>query len=484
MKTWGLVDDEGIQVAYAGPFKLLKAHYSDADWYQKAMHRQFFISDVFLGLRGLPHFIVAVRQDYQKRHWILRATINFMAFNNLVENLRIGETGFAFILNKSEAFQTRPPYGLRPGSNHYARFIDYMGKNKARVHMFENAAEFGAKNIHVGAFLKNDEWLLVYRQDMADAYHDLNHAQRVAFIIILAGGIIILSTALIISRRMVGRLATADREKRLMNRQVIETGKLAAIGELAAGIAHEINNPVAIMMEKAGWIQDLLEEEEFQEGENLAEFEESLEEIRNQARRCKEITHKLLSFARKTDSRSHHLQLNSLLEDVIGLSEQRAKYAGVVFRMNLNGKLPTIEASPTEMQQVFLNLVNNAMDAMEKKGGEIIISSFVSNSNIVVEFTDTGPGIPAANLDKIFAPFFTTKPVGKGTGLGLSICYGIIKKLGGGIDVESELEKGTTFRVRIPLRSDSMKESETADVDNDRAGLESIRNKGEELWNR
>lgn len=447
----GVVDDQGVQIDYAGPFKLLKAHYTDADWFKKALERPYFISDVFLGLRGLPHFIIAVRQNYMGRAWIIRATINFTAFNNLVENLRIGKTGFAFILNRAEEFQTKPPGGTIPGKDHYSTFMNSEGHEKKNVRIIEKTDETGRENIYVGAFLKNGDWLLIYQQDTADAFRDLNHARNVALLIILMGGIAIITKAIFISRRMVARIALADREKNMMNKQVIETGKLAAIGELAAGIAHEINNPVAIMMEKAGWIQDLLEEAEFEQGENLSEVEKSLEEIKTQARRCKVITHKLLSFARKTDSRPQSVQLNDLLEDVIGLSEQRAKYAGVSIQKHFCENLPALEVSPTEMQQVFLNLINNALDAMEKKGGSIDITTRRIKKRVTVEIADTGPGMPAANIDKIFEPFFTTKPVGKGTGLGLSICYGIIKKLGGDIDVESELDKGTTFFIHIPV---------------------------------
>ena len=155
------------------------------------------------------------------------------------------------------------------------------------------------EHIYVASFLKDREWLLVYQQTTADAFSDLRNAIRVALLIIFLGGIGIVSMALILSRRMVSRIAKADKEKQSMDEQIIETGKLASVGELAAGIAHEINNPVAIMVEEAGWIEDLLEEEDFREGKNLEEFRRALKQIRTQGVRCKGITHKLLSFARK-----------------------------------------------------------------------------------------------------------------------------------------------------------------------------------------
>jgi len=175
-----------------------------------------------------------------------------------------------------------------------------------------------------------------------------------------------------------------------MNQQIVETGKLASVGELAAGIAHEINNPVAIMVEEAGWIEDLLEEEEFKEGENLSEFKRALKQIRTQGRRCKEITHKLLSFARKTDSRIQDVQLNDLIEELIALSAQRAKFANVDITLNLQENLPILHVSQIELQQVLLNLVSNALDAMEKTGGTLNVSSELEGDYIVMEVADNG----------------------------------------------------------------------------------------------
>jgi len=236
---------------------------------------------------------------------------------------------------------------------------------------------------------------------------------------------------------------------------MFQTGKLASIGELAAGIAHEINNPVAIMVEEASWIDDLLEEEEFHEGRNLSEFKRALTQIRTQGMRCKEITHKLLSFARKTDSRIQEVQPKELIQDMISFLEKRAKYSGVAINTDIQEDLPPIKVSPTELQQVLLNLMKNALDAMEKSGGTLSVSARREDDNFVIEVSDNGPGIPEDALSQIFDPFFTTKPEGKGTGLGLSICYGIIKKMDGEITVESAVNEGTTFFISLPVKADA-----------------------------
>ncbi|HIJ20045.1 MAG TPA: two-component sensor histidine kinase, partial [Deltaproteobacteria bacterium] len=146
-----------------------------------------------------------------------------------------------------------------------------------------------------------------------------------------------------------------------------------------------------------------------------------------------------------------------LIEELVMLSEQRAKYSNVTIQADLQKNLPTLRVSQSELQQVLLNLMNNSLDAMEKTGGNLRLTTRMEGNNIIVgdhlviEVTDNGPGIPAANLAKIFDPFFTTKPVGKGTGLGLSICYGIIKKMGGDIEARSVIDEGATFTVKVPL---------------------------------
>ena len=455
----GVVNDRGIQVAYAGPFKLGKAIYSNAKWFQMAMKSDYVKSDVFLGLRGLPHFIIAVKENYNGQPWILRATVDFVAFNNLVERIRIGETGFAFILNRRGEFQTKPLFDLIANREPYTDFLKDSEKFRDGVRIIERDDDSGNKVIYVAALLKHGDWLLVYQQNSSDAFSDLRRTLRVTIAIVLLAGICIVLIAFILSKRMVNRVVLADQEKEMMNEQIVETGKLASVGELASGIAHEINNPVAIMVEEAGWIDDLLEEEEFRESKNLDELKRALEQIRTQGRRCKEITYKLLSFARKTDSRIQEVQLNDLIEELIALSAQRAKFANVDIKMNLKEDLPILQVSQTELQQVLLNLINNALDAMEKTGGTLNVSSELEGKYIVVEVKDDGPGIPEANLARIFDPFFTTKPVGKGTGLGLSICYGIIKKMGGDIIVKSTMEVGTTFRVKIPFPKDELTEA-------------------------
>ncbi len=453
----GLVAEDGVQVAYAGPFpKLEKANYSEAEWFKKALKSDYVISDVFLGLRGVPHFIIAVRQEWNGHLYILRATIDFDAFNQLVRSIRIGKTGFAFILNRQGEFQTNPVLEVLSQRDFYEDMMKTSTLADQKVVVIERSSPLGRRSIYLLSPLKDGQWVLFWQQETSDAFSELYRARLLVIAIFLVGSVGIVIMSMILSKRMVKRIAKADREKEMMSEQIIEAGKLASIGELAAGIAHEINNPVAIMVEEAGWIEDLLQEEDLKDSPNLEEFRRALKQINTQGKRCKEITSKLLTFARKSEPTVYQVRLNDLIKEIVAISEQRARYSNVKIETRLAPDLPVLNISPSEFQQVLLNLINNSLDAMDKDGGRIEITSRVDGRYVVVDVTDTGHGIPKANLARIFDPFFTTKPAGKGTGLGLFVCYGIVRKMGGEIRVNSAVGVGTTFHIRIPWRGEEI----------------------------
>ncbi len=446
----GIINEKGVQESYAGRLKLENAQYSKAKWFEDALKKPFYISDVFLGLRSKPHFIISVKRVYQGKYFMLRSTINFEAFNFLAENLRIGNTGFAFILNREGNFQTKLHDDMLPSKKSYMDFISAGKKAKHGIYIGELTDDSDGKHIiYLAALLKNNDWILVYQQEKKEAFSDLIRTQIIAGVILFIGALLIVIMLSFLFHQIIKHLSEADREKEMMNRQIIETGKLASVGRLAAGTAHEINNPVAIMVQEAGWIEDLLKKEEFQEGENLQEIERALKQINTQGKRCKEITHKLLSFARKTDTQIQSVQVNKIVEEVVGISDKKS-YTGITINSYKDQTIPPIAGSQTEIQQILLNLINNAIDAIGKKGGKIDITTRLEERFVLIVVEDDGSGIPQANQDRIFDPFFTTKAVGKGNGLGLSICFGIVKRMGGEIDVHSTIDIGTRFDIRLP----------------------------------
>jgi two-component system NtrC family sensor kinase len=270
--------------------------------------------------------------------------------------------------------------------------------------------------------------------------------------IVVAGSLLAVNS-ISLSTKTVKRIRLADRKKERMAEQMFQTSKLAAIGELAAGIAHEINNPVAIMVEEAGWISDLLEDVKNGKELDVPEIERAARQIQAQGTRCKKITYKLLSFARVTDFSPEEVDLKELVNDVVQMSAKRAEYDGVSISVDAQEDLPLVRLPRTETQQVLINLVNNALDAMEGSHGNRIKIAVTADGHVLrITVADNGPGIAQENQKKIFDPFFTTKPVGKGTGLGLSICYGIVKKIGGEISVRSRPGEGSEFSILLPLK--------------------------------
>ncbi|GAW92012.1 sensor histidine kinase [Calderihabitans maritimus] len=266
----------------------------------------------------------------------------------------------------------------------------------------------------------------------------------------------------------VGRLVAAFnqmtrelKQKREMEAMVVQADKLAAVGLLASGVAHEINNPLASV---AAYSQDLLERLETEKAEELLESGELihyLTVIKEQVARAKKITQNLLNFARQSEWQPQELSVNSVIEDALALLEYQFKQADIVIEKKLEPQLPPVLADRLQLQQVFVNLFQNALDAMDKSG-RLTISTSLEENYIKVTVSDTGCGIPEEQLPKIFDPFFTTKPAGVGTGLGLSICYGIISRLKGRIKVTSQTGKGTTVTVCLPVSRGKEGLNETA----------------------
>ncbi|OGR28219.1 MAG: hypothetical protein A2139_07740 [Desulfobacca sp. RBG_16_60_12] len=239
----------------------------------------------------------------------------------------------------------------------------------------------------------------------------------------------------------------------LLDERLLQSQKLAAIGELSAGIAHEINNPLAIIRQEAEWMQLLLKK--LGDGKELEELQGSAHQIVEQVDRCTEITRNLLDFARKRDPVIQAVEVNRIIENMTMLVEKEAKHSNITIVRYYDETLPVIYSDAPQLRQVILNFLTNATYAIGKNGVITITTRLDANDALDIVISDTGCGIPEAQVSKIFDPFFTTKPPGQGTGLGLSICHGIIQRLGGRITVASTVGQGTEFTITLPRSRES-----------------------------
>jgi two-component system NtrC family sensor kinase len=231
---------------------------------------------------------------------------------------------------------------------------------------------------------------------------------------------------------------------RTTEQQLIQSEKLASVGQLAAGVAHEINNPLGTIL----LFSDIMRKE-------LPEDDPRRDDVKmiiDEATRCKTIVSDLLNFARQNEVLAQSTDVNALLSETVEELGVQPVFQNVEMMRRLDPDLPSIQADPAQLKEVFINIMTNAAEAMDGRGSLTITTAPAEDSMVSIVFQDTGCGIPEENLSKIFTPFFTTKPIGKGTGLGLAIVYGIIKMHRGQIYVESEVGVGSTFTITLPVR--------------------------------
>jgi len=252
-------------------------------------------------------------------------------------------------------------------------------------------------------------------------------------------------------RKLLQKLAAANAQTYFLDEKLVQSQKLASIGELSAGIGHEINNPLAIISQETEWMQHLLKRIGESPSKEVTELQDSLKEVLRQVDRCREITQNLLDFARRKEPVFQEVNVNKLIDDLSRLVEKEVIQHNIAIRRDFQQDLPLVQTDAPSLRQVVLNLLNNATYAVQKDGKIRIATKSSENGSVDIIVEDTGCGIPKDYLTKIFDPFFTTKPEGKGTGLGLSICHGIVDKLGGRISVRSEVGKGSTFVVTLPI---------------------------------
>mgnify|MGYP001057388947 CR=1 FL=1 len=232
--------------------------------------------------------------------------------------------------------------------------------------------------------------------------------------------------------------------KEFTRRKIMESERLALLGQLAAAVAHELNNPLQGIVAFSLLLLEKVPSD--------SPMKDSLHKISVHSGRCRDIIRGLLDFARQREPYKRPININAVLQDCLSLLDGQALFHNIQIARHCQESLPVVVADPSQIQQVFMNMIINAAEAMDGSGRLTVATRFVPADNVVeVQFTDTGHGISPGDMEQIFDPFFTTKDIGHGTGLGLAISYGIVREHQGTISVESEVGRGTTFVVRLPV---------------------------------
>ncbi len=250
--------------------------------------------------------------------------------------------------------------------------------------------------------------------------------------------------------RLVNEVFTADQQRIGTLWAIEHSNKMASIGRLAAGVGHEINNPLTIINEKAGMIQDIITfNETYKNDEQLLNLTSS---ILATVTRCGTITKRLLDFAGHLDGNIETVNIKCILEEILGLLHKESEYRKFTITIKEIDSPPCFDCDYGKLQQIFLNLINNSFAVMQDNGILTITIRHIHSEALVVTIKDNGCGIVKEDIDHIFDPFFFTISQDGGTGLGLSVTYSLVQEIGGSIEVASELDKGTEFIVNVPMK--------------------------------
>jgi Signal transduction histidine kinase regulating C4-dicarboxylate transport system len=444
----GFLNAQGIQIGYAGPYpSLLGQGYSQESWYNTLIHgeKNHLITDSYLGFRNAPHFTIAVRQFSDGQVYVMRASLYpdklYMFLRSMIHGKEVKST----LINREGVYQVVDPsdHNFFPKRSEYTPpFINPSG--------LEEIDRDNLPMLVVYSWLDEAQWVLVTMQPLSAVQSDMYRTQ-----LILTSGLLLISLFisfvifLTIKRLIDNTRRMAEKEHHLQE-MLSHASKLASIGELAEGVAHEINNPLAIIMATSGVIRDMLNPE-FDLDHSPEAISEELSVIDKAATRAKDITRKLQKMGKNRVPRAERCAVNTLIEEVINrLNKVELKSKNIEVVTKYAPSLPEILAEPDPLRQVFTNILINARDAITDKG-TITVTTELCEAMVCVTITDTGKGIPSENLSRIFNPFFTTKGGGKGTGLGLSIAASIVKYLVGTIEVHSIVGTGSSFTILLPI---------------------------------
>jgi signal transduction histidine kinase len=443
----GVINSSGVQQTYVGPHQLGGLDYSNEPWFRQVLRHGVYISELVLGYRKEPHIDFAVKQDLPDgSFFVLRAGLEAQRFDEVIAQFEVGEKSDAFVINREGVLQTPSQYYGPVLKKIQIRIPDYSPK----AQVFESKNDKNEQTVTGYAYIPETPFILMVVKQKGELIQPW-YKTAWAFTGILATSIlVILLVTLGVASNLVDQIHKADQERVDTLHQVEYTNKMVSLGRLASGVAHEINNPLAIINQKAGHIRDIFTlTEAYKKDPKLIGLVDS---VLATVHRCAEVTKGLLDFARHLNVSIQTINLQEIVSEVKSVLAKEAEFRRITVEVDLADSIPQFESDRGKLEQVFFNLFNNAIAVMND-GGHLEIKAQREDTDFVsITFSDSGQGIAEADLKHVFEPFFYSRTGERGTGLGLAVTYALVQEIGGQISVQSELGTGTCFNIRLPLK--------------------------------
>ncbi|WP_456385214.1 sensor histidine kinase [Desulfolithobacter sp.] len=433
-------------VGYEEPCKNIES----MQWFDEVREQGLLIGVTTLYPEQTPLVFIGIKvYGADGTPYIIRGIFDNLVLNELLSKIRLDEIQDVFLATASGRLLSPSKYCGDPGE--YACLP--LEKELPAATLMENLSTYGGvtETIFVGAAPVNNTDLILGLIVPEDVVERLMATTRRLILAVLVPALLGLGVvALCLVTYVVQGLYRADMRRREYLQQVERNDKLASIGRLAAGVAHEVNNPLAIINEKAGLLKDLFTYTDTYKGDDR--LLSTVDSIINAVERAGSITHRLLGFARKLEVSVAKINVEHLIRETLGFLRKEAEYKNIRINVDVPENVPDIVTDRGKLQQIILNLVNNAFAAMDDGGQlDIIVRRIPGQKAISIAVRDNGCGISEENLKLIFEPFFSTRTQSGGTGLGLAITYGLIRDLHGTLEVESKVGEGTTFTITLPF---------------------------------
>jgi len=443
----GVIDHSGKQISHTGSHQMEGLNFNQQAWFREVLNRGVYISELVTGPLNEPHIDFAVKRELADgSYFVLHAVLKPEQLMEAIAQIDVGARGDLFIINRNGVLQTPSRY-YGPV---FKKIPIAVPEHPSKTRIFQSSNGSRDRIVIGYAHIPDTPYILMMIQEQSERIQPW-YKTTWAFTGILAASVImILLVTLGVATHLVNQIHEADQERLDTLHQVEYASKMVSLGRLASGVAHEINNPLAIINEKAGHIRDIFTlTDTYAKDPKLVGLVDS---VISTVQRCAKVTKGLLNFARHLNLSIQAIDLQEIIDEVKNVLDKEAEHRSITVGVTVSEDIPTFESDRGKLEQVFFNLFNSAIGAMNDGGHLEITATHKDEKFVSVAFTDNGRGIPESDLKHIFEPFYYSKTGHSGTGLGLAVTYALVQEIGGTISVQSRPGQETCFDVSIPLK--------------------------------